>query len=208
VGVQNQNLAAARRPRHSPITAAPFFSKASDPESDRARRRHMEPSCSVASPLPVARLQGDVLAELDEAAPPPRVPVACLDGEVRDEFLRFLEESRVAAAAAVEPGQEPRVCGGGGADGYDDGGLVVDDDHGSFVDDRGEDGDGDVGDGASAMVEEDDEDAEAVLELLLPHILDLPTFRARAAAPAPSSSSDEEMTSVEEEDASLRSAAA
>ena len=70
----------------------------------------------------------------------------------------------------------------------------MDDDHGSFVGDGGEDGDGDVRDGASAKVEEDDDesgdggaagmekddqDAESVLELLLPHILDLRAFRAR-----------------------------
>nr|TKW31045.1 hypothetical protein SEVIR_2G079100v2 [Setaria viridis] len=149
-------------------------------------------ACFAAAPPPVAWLEGDVLAEyllfLEETASPPppaRVPVAWLEGQVCDEFLRFLEESRAVAAAAVDPErQEEEHCGG----------LVVDGDHRSFADAEG----GFMEDDASAMELEEDEsgdggvcaekgeqEAEAVLELLLPHILDLPAFRSRAPAPAP-----------------------
>lgn len=63
----------------------------------------MDPVCfAFAAPLPVAWLEGDILAEyllfLEETVPPPPpstgVPVAWLEGEVGDEFLLFLEESR------------------------------------------------------------------------------------------------------------------
>ncbi|KAL6594948.1 hypothetical protein ACP70R_048051 [Stipagrostis hirtigluma subsp. patula] len=57
--------------------------------------------------------------------------------------------------------------------------------HGSFVD---HDGDGlmDDDDVVFVEVEEEEEDDDEELELLLvPHILDLPAFKARAAAPSP-----------------------
>ncbi|KAF8731941.1 hypothetical protein HU200_015889 [Digitaria exilis] len=67
---------------------------------------------------------------LEETVPPPpaRVPVAWLGGEVRDEFLRFLEESR---RQGEEHGRAARD-GGADADGH-----AVDDDNRSFVDDDG-----------------------------------------------------------------------
>ncbi|CAD6340923.1 unnamed protein product [Miscanthus lutarioriparius] len=67
-----------------------------------------------------------------------------------------------------------------------------DEEEGGFVDDDGGDGDDDASameigskDGGGVFImgmeKDDDQAADPVLELLLPHILDLPAFRARAA---------------------------
>jgi hypothetical protein len=168
----------------------------------------MAPACSaaapavhrVSAPVPVAWLEGDVLAEyllfLEETVPQPPpapstmgVPVVWLEGEARDEFLRFLEESRAKEAAAgvgleEEHGSGKAMRDGGGGDGGDDGGDSV---RGLFMEEEEEDAGAMKEDDESGgvCVEKHEQEAEAVLEMLMPHILDLPAFRARAAAPAP-----------------------
>ncbi|KAE8806909.1 hypothetical protein D1007_17003 [Hordeum vulgare] len=106
------------------------------------------------APLPVAWLEGDVLAEylqflkeVEEAAAAPLTGVKWLEGDVLANFLQFLEEDE----SVVHYGS------GNSSSGSNDGDF---------------------------MCEEDQDEEEEEMEHLLRHITSLPAFMARAAAAA------------------------
>lgn len=129
-----------------------------------------QPQVANESHIPVAWLEGEVLAEyvkfLEEAAAQPG-GVEWAEEQAREEFSRFLMdvEEFTGDYGGGDWGEVARFIEGTVAGQAPEHGGI--DDCGSCV------VDGNVGD---SLIEDEE------LEMLVPHILDLPAFRAREAA--------------------------